>query len=111
MARGHAGLPKPTTLPEQDCAFLHNLGTLDKNKTATKRVLRMETEFRNRISTHVNSLPTEEAKFAKFNTNPFVLMFHCMRQGYRHISEIEKDILPAKLSRQWKHPQVAWLRQ
>ena len=92
MGRGHQGLPKPTTVRLSKAALLRDLQALDKDKGATKRVLKMETEFRKRINTHVNSLPREEAKFAKFNTNPFVLMFHCMRQGYRHISEIEKDI-------------------
>jgi hypothetical protein len=97
MARRHKGLPRPTSLTLSKTALLRDLEALDKNKAATKRVLKMETDFRSRIGSHVNSLPTEKAKFAKFNTNPFVLMFHCMRQGYQHISEIEKDILPAKL--------------
>jgi Type II restriction endonuclease EcoO109I len=97
MGRGHQGLPKPSPLRLSKTVLLRDLEALDKDKAATKRVLKMETEFRKRINTHVNSLPNEEARFAKFNTNPFVLMFHCMRQGYRHISEIEKDILPAKL--------------
>ena len=90
-------MPKPTTVCLSKTALLRDLQVLDKDKAATKRVLKMETAFRKRINKHVNSLPKEEANFAKFNTNPFVLMFHCMRQGYRHISEIEKDILPAKL--------------
>lgn len=97
MVRRHKGLPRPTSFSLSKTVLLRDLAELDKNKSAAKRVLEMETEFRNRINTHVNSLPTEEAKLAKFNTNPFVLMFHCMRQGYRHICEIEKDILPAKL--------------
>lgn len=97
MGRGHQGLPKPTTLRLSKTALLRDLKFLDTDKQATSRILTMETEFRKRINTHVNSLPNEEAKFAKFNTNPFVLMFHCMRQGYQYISEIEKDILPAKL--------------
>lgn len=74
-----------------------DLAALDKDQAATGRVLTMETDFRNRINTHVNSLPTAQAEFAKFNTNPFVLMFHCMKQGYRRVHEIEQDILPAKL--------------
>ncbi len=57
----------------------------------------METDFRGRIAQHVESLPLEDAKLAKFNTNPFVLMFHCFNKGYKHIREIESDILPAKV--------------
>ena len=40
---------------------------------------------------------SEYASFSKFNTNPFVLMFYAKRKGYSYISEIEADILPAKL--------------
>mgnify|MGYP005814561279 CR=1 FL=1 len=57
----------------------------------------METEFRRRITAHVGSLPASDAQFARFNTNPFVLMIHSLQKGYKHISEIESDILPAKV--------------
>lgn len=97
MASRHKGLPKPASFSLSKSDLLRDLAALDNHKSSVKRVLAMETEFRSRINTHVNSLPTEAAKFAKFNTNPFVLMFHCMKQGYRHIKQIEKDILPAKL--------------
>jgi hypothetical protein len=60
-------------------------------------VLTLETEFRRRIGIHVGSLPTSDAMFAKFNTNPFVLMIHSRNKGYRNISQIENDILPAKV--------------
>jgi hypothetical protein len=46
---------------------------------------------------HIESLPSAEASLSKFYTNPFVLLIHSKHRGYRHISEIEKDILPAKL--------------
>ena len=42
-------------------------------------------------------MPLKDAQFAKFNTNPFVLLFHTVKQGYRRVSQIERDILPAKL--------------
>jgi Type II restriction endonuclease EcoO109I len=97
MGRGHHGLPRAESLSLSKTRLLKDLLTLDKNKKATKRILSMETTFRERIGLHVKSLPTEEAKFCKFNTNPFVLMFHCLKQGYKHISQIEHDILPAKI--------------
>jgi hypothetical protein len=57
----------------------------------------METDFRKRIDQHVEGLPNSQARFSKFFTSPFVLMIHSRKQKYRHISEIEADILPAKL--------------
>jgi hypothetical protein len=60
-------------------------------------VLALETEFRQRIGVHIGSLPAKDAEFAKFNTNPFVLMIHSRNKGYRNISQIENDILPAKV--------------
>lgn len=57
----------------------------------------METDFRSRITSHVQSLPTKDAKFAKFNTSPFVLMFYTLQHGLTRISEIEDVILPAKV--------------
>jgi hypothetical protein len=36
------------------------------------------------------------AQFEKFNTSPFVLLFHAMQRGYTRVSQIERDILPAK---------------
>ena len=57
----------------------------------------METDFRARITSHLDSLPTADAKFSKFNTSPFVLMFYTLQHGYTRISEIEAAILPAKV--------------
>ena len=33
----------------------------------------------------------------KFATNPFVLLFHSKKQGYCHVSELERDLVPAKV--------------
>jgi len=93
----HTGLPRPTPFSLSKSALLKALAIVDADKQATERVLKMENEFRKRIRTHVESLPTSEADFAKFNTNPFVLMLHTFNKQYRHISEIEQDILPAKV--------------
>lgn len=70
---------------------------MDKDKQSAARVLKMETVFREKIKYHVEALPTSEAEFSKFNTNPFVLMIHCFKKQYRHISQIEQNILPAKV--------------
>ncbi|MGD9126300.1 MAG: PmeII family type II restriction endonuclease [Planctomycetia bacterium] len=91
------GLPRPAKSTISKLALLRDLKAVDDSKESRKRVLTLETDFRQRIDTHVSSLPTNQACFAKFNTNPFVLMFHCFNRGYHHISEIEADILPAKV--------------
>ena len=96
MAR-HEGLPRPIPFRLSKPALLEALATVDKNRQSTARVLKMETSFREKIRSHVESLPTNEAQFRKFNTNPFVLMIHCFKKQYRHISQIEQDILPAKI--------------
>ena len=91
------GLPRPAKLTLSKLALLRDLTAVDDSEEGRKRVLAMETDFRQRIGAHVDSLPTNQASFAKFNTNPFVLMFHCFNRGYHHINEIEADILPAKV--------------
>jgi hypothetical protein len=70
---------------------------VDADADSSKRALDMETEFRARITNHLESLPTANARFAKFNTSPFVLMFYALQHGYTRITEIEKAILPAKV--------------
>jgi Type II restriction endonuclease EcoO109I len=93
----HDGLPNPTAFTIRKSDLLKQLSALDADKPATERVLKMEVDFRKRITQHVQSLPTNDAQFSKFNTNPFVLMIHSLQKGYRHISQIENDILPAKV--------------
>src|ERR1035438_5477818 len=96
MAR-HVGLPAASNAVLRKTQLLNDLAAIDADRTATQRVLAMEIDFRARIRSHVDSLPTGDALFSKFNTNPFVLMFQSMKKGYRHIGEIENDILPAKV--------------
>jgi hypothetical protein len=93
----HEGMPRPTRFTLSKTALLAALLAIDQDKDATARVLQMETDFREKIRTHVESLPTSEAEFSKFNTNPFVLMIHTFKKQYRHINQIEADILPAKV--------------
>lgn len=97
MARGHAGLPRALPLRLSKTQLLDNLGRIDQNPQARQRVLDIETLFRTRIGNHVASLPVAESVFAKFSTSPFVLMMYSKRNSYSRISQIEGDILPAKL--------------
>lgn len=91
------GLPKASTTIIRKSSLLRELQAIDSDPAARQRVLSMETEFRRRIDLHVSSLPAESAKFSKFNTSPFVLMIYCKQKGYNFVSQIEKDILPAKI--------------
>jgi len=97
MARGHPGLPKPSARIISKLELLRQVRAIDADAVAKSRVLAMESDFRRRIRSHVESLPPESSHFRKFFTNPFVLMIHCMKQGYTSIRQIESDILPAKL--------------
>src|SRR5690348_4768580 len=93
----HSGLPKSVARTISKADLLKELSAIDGDKEATARVLALELEFRKRITTHIEGLPASDAHFAKFNTNPFVLLIHSRNKNYRHISQIEQDILPAKV--------------
>jgi hypothetical protein len=93
----HPGMPRPEALKLSKAKLLETLVRVDSDKQSSDRALEMENDFRTRIANHVQSLPTKDAKFAKFNTNPFVLMFYTLQHGFRRISEIEEAILPAKV--------------
>jgi hypothetical protein len=93
----HKGMPRPDSLVIDKSSLLRNLVRVDNDNASSKRALLMETDFRTRITSHIQSLPTADAKFAKFNTSPFVLMFYALQHGYSKISEIEQAILPAKV--------------
>jgi len=93
----HEGMPRPEALVLTKADLLRSLVQLDGDTASSNRALAMETEFRTRITSHIESLPTSDARFAKFNTSPFVLMFYTLQHSYTRISEIEKAILPAKV--------------
>lgn len=97
MARRHAGLPRPPKRVFKKSDILDMLAAVDGDEDARDRVLRLETEFRRRVQGHVESLPLNDAKLERFHTNPFVLLIHSFHRGYAAVSEIEGDILPAKL--------------
>ncbi|MHB1015482.1 MAG: PmeII family type II restriction endonuclease, partial [Desulfurivibrionaceae bacterium] len=75
---------------------MSQLQAIDALPESRDRVLLMENHFRRKIDLHVASLPGGDAVFKKFNTNPYVLLIHARQRNYSKISEIEKDILPAK---------------
>lgn len=93
----HPDLPKniaPVLLRKTE--ILENLKRIDNDAVARSRILTMETDFREKISTHIESLPVESSKFQRFNTNPFVLMFHSSQKSYSRVAQIEQDLVPAK---------------
>jgi hypothetical protein len=90
-------LPRPSETVLSKADLLTELKNIDTSEDTRARILTMETAFRQRIGNHVAALPAESSSFKKFNTSPFVLMFYTMQKGYSYVSEIEEDILPAKL--------------
>lgn len=97
MATRNQHLPKPEATVFSKAAILADLRAVDASKACQQRVLELEAGFRQRVGGHVASLPTAGSKLAKFSTNPFVLLIYAQSKHYTRLSEIEKDILPAKL--------------
>lgn len=93
----HPDLPKPQPLLLDKAHIFARLKAVGQDPAATKRILRMEQEFRARIGSHLTRLPAGTAKFQKFNTNPFVLMFYSKQQQYGQVAQIERDLVPAKV--------------
>lgn len=94
--RGHPWIPTAQNTELGKAELLAILEHIDRDDAAKERVLKMETEFRKRIHGHLQSLPTHNAKFEKFGTNPFVLLFYASQQNIKRIHEMELAILPAK---------------
>lgn len=93
----HLGLPKPSIRLLEKAKLLKGLQEVDADEASRARVLAMETDFRARIDTMLAALPLADARFAKFNTSPYVLLFYAAQRGHQLISEIESDIIPAKV--------------
>ena len=91
-----AGLPRPARTVIIRQTLLSGLRRVDSDDGARQRVLAMETAFRRKIDGHVASLPQADAMFEAFSTSPFVLLIHARQRNYSKVSEIERDILPAK---------------
>lgn len=77
--------------------ILDDLQSVDSDPLSRARVLALENGFRTRVQSHLASLPIANAKLENFNTNPFVLMIYAQSKGYTKLSQLEGDILPAKL--------------
>ena len=98
MPRGHIDLPSSAPpLLLSKARIYEALARVDASQEGRARVLQMETRFRTKIDTHLASLPAASAQFQKFSTSPFVLLFHSKRQGYDRVSQVERDIIPAKV--------------
>jgi hypothetical protein len=96
MPRNHEGLPRATRTTISKHALLGQLITVDETRENRERVLALETSFRRKVDAHVASLPASDAILEKFNTSPFVLLIHARQREYTKVSDLERDILPAK---------------
>jgi hypothetical protein len=96
MARTKHPIPKNGPLTISKLQILDTLSMIDGDTEAQKRVLALESAFRRRASGYISTAPNQSATLEDFSTSPFVLMIHCLKREYSRISEIEKDILPAK---------------
>lgn len=90
----------PTRVPKtvfSKAGLLADLQSVDADAESRNRVLALENGFRLRVQSHIASLPIANALLEDFNTSPFVLMIYAQAKQYTRISELEGDILPAKL--------------
>lgn len=97
MPRKNSSIPKTTPIVLQKTDILNLLQAVDSNPEATKRILKMENGFREKIQTLSDNLPAENSTLGELTTNPFVLMAHCFHKKYTKISQIENDILIGKM--------------
>ena len=88
MARGHPDLPVSPTVRLSKMGIFAGLQRVDSDPAARARVLEMEKRFRQRVDAYV----TAKARKGDPMTNPFVLMMHSRRMGYRHVAEVVRDI-------------------
>lgn len=98
MASRNPNLPTkvpPTVVTKT--GILADLQRVDTDVVSRNRVLHMENGFRARVQAHIRSLPIANAMLEDFSTNPFVLMIYAQAKQYTRLSQLEGDILPAKL--------------
>ena len=94
----HPDLPKSvSSVILRKTEIFDNLKRIDSDTKARDRILAMESKFRSKIDTHIQGLPHASSKFAKFYTNPFVLMFYSRQKSYCRVQQIEQDLVPAKV--------------
>lgn len=98
MAKKNPHLPSrvPATVFSKT-QILADLLSVDTDATSSARVLQLENGFRSRVQSHIASLPIANAKLEDFSTSPFVLMIYAQAKNYTKLSQLEGDILPAKL--------------
>ena len=94
---GHPDLPHPTPLLLSKKALFASLKRIDGDAQATGRILRMESDFRARIEAHITGLPQARSRFARFNTNPFVIMLYSRQQSYSRVAQMEQDLVATKV--------------
>lgn len=90
----------PTRVPPTvftKTSILADLLAVDADGNSRARVLTLENGFRARVQAHIGALPIANAMLEDFNTSPFVLMIYAQAKQYTRLSELEGDILPAKL--------------
>lgn len=97
VPNGHPWLPRPSKEQWSKKDILRDLTVIDTSQESRARVLAMETQFRTGIESAVRNLPATSAPFPRFRTSPFVLVMQALRNSYSLVSQIEKDIIPAKL--------------
>lgn len=88
MARGHPDLPASPVVRLSTAGIFAGLQRVDSDQSARARVLEMEKRFRQRVDAYVMA----KARKGEPMTNPFVLMMHSRRMGYRRVAEVVKDI-------------------
>ena len=96
MPKNHEGLPRVTKTALSKQTLLGQLLFVDGTRENRERVLALETSFRRKVDAHVASLPASDSTLEKFSTSPFVLLIHARQRNYTRVSDLEKDILPAK---------------
>lgn len=89
-------IPRPDTRELSKSVLLTVLKQVDDSDEARERVLAMETDFRTRIVSHIESLPEASAPLAAFNTSPFVLLVSALMGGHTQVSELEGEFVTAK---------------
>jgi hypothetical protein len=90
-------LPRPVSRIGEKSSVLEKLRIIDKDIVRSQRILNMENELRANIDIHLKSLPTNTVSFSKLYTSPYVLLFYSKKRQYSLVSQLEKDIVPAKI--------------
>lgn len=97
MPKRNPHLPSPELIVFNKRSVLDEVKSIELDTSKTSRVLDYELAIRQRVVAHLEALPGSTAPFDKFNTSPYVLLMQAARRKYQSVSEIEKDIIPAKL--------------